>query len=451
MLVCVTFRAGLLTCFSLVAILGIGQAQQPDTLTLRDCMQFTLRNHPNSTIYANDVKVALEKVRENRSAFLPSVNANASFDYNIKLQTSVIPAGAFGATETQLQIGNKFSTGAYIQADLNLLDKASRVAIRSAKVEKEISDLNLLKENETLIYNTGTAYYEVLTYGEKGNLLRENEAQYKQLLDILKVRYQAGVVKKSEYDRIRVSLNNIQAELALNDNNYLLALNKLKDAMGMDLNSSITIDESIDYTEPVVMPQLTELNTTQLISYRIDEKNVLLQEADVQRQKANFLPTLSSYAKYGVNAYGAETSEAFDRWFDYSTIGITLSVPIFSGFKKSSQLAQSKINFENQRLTLKRNNATYNLDFQNSGSQLFSSYTSLLKNKENLDLAKEVLDATGVEYREGTATLSTFLDDDYSYKEARSNYVTSLLDFLTAQLSFEKAKGTLTTYFDNLK
>lgn len=428
-----------------------GRAQlTDDVFKLKDCVQYTLQHHPNSTINNNKVGVAQEKVRENRAAFLPSVSGQVNLDYNLKLQTSIIPAGAFGSTETQLQIGNKFSTGAYIQADQTIFDRSSRMAIRSAKVEKEISDLNVLKENENLIYNTAVAYYEVLTNIEKGKLLEKNELQYRQLLDILKLRFDQGVVKKSEYDRTRVSLNNIQAEMALNENNYALSLNKLKNAMGMDLQTSINLKDSISFSSEIVKPVIGELTTSELLSHRIDQKNVLLKEVDLLKKKTAYLPVLSAYAKYGANAYSANVENSFDRWFDYSVIGLKLSVPVFSGFKKNSQFNQSKINAENERLTLKLNDNQHNLDYQNSGSRLFSSYTSLIKNKENLDLAKEVLDATAVEYREGSATMATFLDDDYAYKEAQSNYINSLIDYLNSQLAYEKAKGTLTVYIDSL-
>ena len=43
---------------------------------------------------------------QSKSAFLPSISANTNLDYNIKLQTSVIPAGTFGATETNPLIAN---------------------------------------------------------------------------------------------------------------------------------------------------------------------------------------------------------------------------------------------------------------------------------------------------------------------------------------------------------
>jgi outer membrane protein TolC len=318
-------------------------------------------------------------------------------------------------------------------------------------VDKEIADLNVLKENESLVYNTASAYYETLTYGEKGKLLKENEKQYLQLVNILKLRYEQGVVKKSEYDRARVNVSNVQAELNLNNNNYQLALNKLKNAMGLDMKSALLIIDSIDFSNTIQMPSLTDLNINDVTDYKIDQQNTLLKELEVARKKSAFLPTVSAYAKYGANAYGAQFSNAFSNWFDYSGVGVKLSVPIFSGFKKSSQLKQSQLSLESQKLTLKLNAENYKLDYENAGSKWLSSYTDLKKNKENLLLAKEVLDATTLEYREGTSSLSSFLDAEYSYKEAQTNYITSLLDYLTAQIAFEKSRGTLSSFVNNLK
>jgi outer membrane protein len=423
-----------------------------DSLSLKECIQFTLEHNINSTIYKNNASVAAEKIREYKAAMLPTVTGTATFDYNIKLQTSVIPAGTFSPTETKLQIGNKYSTGAYLEADQTILNRAYILDIKSSKIDKAVSDLNVQKENETLIYNTAISYYSILTYSEQQKLLLENERQDQQLQDILKLRYDQGVIKQSEYDRARVNLKNVQSDLALNRTNYEQALNTLKNAMGIDLQTPFSIADTVNYGQPVSMPSFTgAFDGHDLIDYKIDEQNILLKDLEVQKQRAAYLPTLSVYAKYGVNAFGTEFNNAFNAWFDYSAVGLKLSVPIFSGFKRNSQLAQSKITAKNQRLTQQLNLEGYKLEYKNSGARLFSSYTSLIKNKETMDLAGVVLASSTVEYREGSSTYSTFLDDDYSYKQAQSNYITSLIDFFNSRLSFEKSKGTLITYLNTNK
>ena len=427
---------------------------QNQPLSLKGCINYTLQHHPNSTIYKNSAKSAEEKIHESRSALLPSISGNVGLDYNLKLATSVIPAGAFSDKETKLQMGSKFSNTAYIQLDQKLFDRSASLDIKTSKVNKEIADLNLLKVNETLIYNTASAYYEVLTFAEKGKLLRENEKQYETTVSILKLRYAQGEEKKSEYNRARVNYSNVQFEIESNNSAYKLALNKLKNSIGMDIEVAISIKDSVtdmDVKDVPLTIGLNIFNVKKLLDFQIDQKNLDIKRLDLKQKKVAYLPTLSLYGKYGGNAYGSDFFPTLGNWYDYSVIGVKATIPLFSGFKRQSQFAQSKLSLASLELTNKLNLQTYKLNIENASTNIVSTYTNLKKAKENLQLAKEMMDASTVEYREGTATLSSFLDADYSYKEARTNYTTSLLDYLTAQLSYHKNKGTITEFVNEIK
>ena len=427
---------------------------QDQTMSLKECINYTLQHHPNSTIYKNSAKSAVEKIRESRSALLPSISGNVGLDYNLKLATSVIPAGAFSDKETKLQMGSKFSNTAYVQLDQKLFDRSASLDIKTSKVNKEIADLNLLKENETLIYNTASAYYEVLTYAEKGKLLGESEKRHETTVSILKLRYVQGEEKKSEYNRARVNYSNVQFEIESNNSAYKLALNKLKNSIGMDIEVPISIKDSVTDMDVKEMPLAIGSNTfdvNRLLDFQIDQKNLNIKRLDLKQKKVAYLPTLSLYGKYGGNAYGSDFFPTLGNWYDYSVIGVKATIPLFSGFKRQSQFAQSKLSLASLELTNKLNLQTYKLNVENASTNIVSTYTNLKKTKENLQLATEMMNASTVEYREGTATLSSLLDADYSYKEARTNYTTSLLDYLTAQLSYHKNNGTITEFVNEIK
>jgi len=441
--------------FVVVILLSCQIKAQSQILSLKECINYTLQHHPNSTIYKYSVKSAEEKIRESRSALLPSVSGNVGLDYNLKLATSVIPAGSFGSNETKLQMGSKFSNSAYVQLDQKLFDRSASLDVKTSKVNKAIADLNLLKENETLIYNTASAYYEVLTYTEKGKLLRESEKRYETTVSILELRYTHGEEKKSEYTRARVNYNNVQFEIESNNSAYKLALNKLKNSIGMDIEVAISIEDSltdmdVKKEEPLTIG-LNMFDVKQLLDFQIDQKNMDINRLDLKQKKAAYLPTLSLYGKYGGNAYGSDFFPTLGSWYDYSVIGVKATIPLFSGFKKQSQFAQSKLSIASLELTNKLNLQTYKLNIENTSTNIVSTYTNLKKAKENLQLATEMMDASTVEYREGTATLSSLLDTDYSYQEARSNYTTSLLDYLTAKLSYYKNSGTITQFVNEIK
>ncbi|MFY7889398.1 MAG: TolC family protein, partial [Spirosomataceae bacterium] len=117
-----------------------------------------------------------------------------------------------------------------------------------------------------------------------------------------------------------------------------------------------------------------------------------------------------------------------------------------SGYRKSSQLKQSELTLANARTNLKLNADNLSLSFKNSTAQLQKSQTDLGINRENLAFAKQVFEASNLEYQQGVSPLSDLLNADYSYKEAQSNYVTSLISVLSSRLEHEKSKGNLKSY-----
>ncbi|RFS14106.1 TolC family protein [Emticicia sp. C21] len=436
---------------TMISVITQAQESKPILFSLKESIAYSLKNNPSSTIYKNEVLIAKEKKTEALAGYLPQVNGTATFDDNLKRQVTVLPAGAFSPEEIRVQFGNQYNTNLVAQVDQVLFDRTVSVAKEANRVNTLIADLKLLQNNENIVYNTITAYYQILTYNEQEKLLVENEKKYEELLRILQLQYEKGVAKKIDYDRMKVSQNNIKSQLSLLKTNRELALNKLKYAMGMELSHNIAINDSLDYSMQVSMPVANQLDTKNLLDFKIQSNNIALQQLDVERKKFAFYPTLGAYARYGGQSFGNEFGKSFSNWFDYSSIGIKLNIPIFDGNRKKSQLSQSKLSLLNAQENLKLNERNYELQFQNANTALFRSYTSMNDNKQNLDLAADILKNTSLQYQKGTASLTDFLNSDYSYKEAQSNYISSLLNFLTARVDLEKSQGNLSTYVNQLK
>lgn len=422
-------------------------AQQ--TYTLKTCIDYSLSNHLSNQVVSNNVDIANQQGREALAGYLPQVNGSASFDYNIKRQTNIIPAGAFSPTETRIQFGQPFVTNPMIQMDQVIYDQSLIYGIKANAPNKEIAALSVKQNQEDLIYNTTAAYIEAVIYAEKIRILTANEEKYKELLGIKKLQYEKGVATSIDYNRILVAYKNIVAEKTLAQTNRELAMNKLKNAMGMPLDASISITDTLNYTA-LTPDNAINFDVTNLYSYRINSQKIRLQEIDVQRKRAAYYPTLTGYARYGAQAYSATFSNAFDRWFDYSSIGLKLNVPIFSGFRRESQLSISKLNLENARQNFIINNNNLQLQYLNANTQLQKSYNDVNNNKENLALAEEIFSVTNLEYQKGTVTITDLLNAEYSLKEAQNNYITSILNLLASTLNNEKAKGTLITFAQKL-
>lgn len=422
--------------------------QATTSFSLKSCVDFALKNHLSNTIANNEILAAKEKEREALSGYLPQINTNITFDDNLKRQVSVIPAGAFSPNEIRVQFGNQYNTNATAQLDQVIYDKSMLLGLKAAEPNNQLAALKKEQTQDNLIYNTANAYFQVLVYVEQEKITLENEKKYRELLDILKLRLDKGVIKKTEYDRTKSTLNNILSQKSIIQANKVVALNRLKNVIGMSLNEDINVLENINYEGITQLERENSLDVNDILDYKIQSNNILLQELDVKRKQAAFMPTVSMYGRYGVMSFGNEFGKSFTNWIDFSSIGLKVNVPIFSGYRKNSQLKQSEISLLNARTNLKLSTESMNLAFQNSASLLLKAQTDLKINKENLTFAKEVFESSSVEYQKGVSMLSDLLNADYSYKEAQSNYVNSLINFLGTRLEYEKSKGNLKNYIN---
>lgn len=443
------FLSALLS-FLLLQLEGSAQSETKPVLSLKDCIQFSLANHPSHTVYTNDVEAARKKQTEAIASYLPQVNGTGTFDDNLKRQVTIIPAGAFSPTDIKVQFGVKYTTNVYAQVDQTIYDQSLINGIKAAGPNLEIARLQKQKNDEQLIYNTASAYYQCMIQAEQMRLLALNEKTLAEVLDIQKQQYEKGLIKKVDYDRVRVNYNNTKAQQEVSALNYRMALNQLKNAMGIPVDNEIRIVDTLDYSKIVTKADVQNTDIRNTADYRIQSQNMLLMEIDLKRKRSGAFPTLNAYGRYGAQALNNDFNDQYKNWFDYSVVGLRLNVPLFSGLKRSSQVKQSELSLYNAKENFKITTNSLQLAVLNSNTALASSYNTFMSSKENLELAKSVFDNTSLQYQRGVSSLSDLLNSEYSYKEAQSNYINSLVKYLISRMDLERSKGNLTQYINQL-
>lgn len=426
-------------------------AQEKKVFDLQSCIAYSLANNPLSTVYKNEVEIAKYTNKNAVGNYLPQINGSFSHDYNVKLPTNIVPAGVFGPEEIRMQIGMKHINSATVQLDQKIYDQQAIIALQAMKFNDSIATLKMLQNNEDVIYNTSSAYFGIIVIEEQLKLLNANKTQYAELLDIMKLQYEKGVIRKMDYDRTRVAYNNISAQVTVLETNKQTAINRLKVSMGMPITDNLEIINNSKLDENISIPAELNVDVSKRLDYLLEEQNIHLTNVQVKAAKFAFLPTVSAYARYGANGYGMDIESSLNRWFDFSAIGVKVNVPIFNGLKIQNTYKSTLLQLQNLKESSNYKIENYKLEAQNANTQLLSSFTSLQSNKENMELAKEVYDASNVAYKTGQSSLTDLLNADYSYKEAQSNYINSLLNYTTSRLTFEKSKGTLSNYISTLK
>jgi len=449
------FRIALLRWLITAALFGCLKLNAQELWDLKQCIQYGLENHKTNEIYKGNIEKARQMKNENLALYYPQISGDLRFEDYLDLQTMIIPEGTSlgGLPPTdknqEIQFGTKFQIYGTLDAEQMLYNRLLLVSLRGLKPNTAIANLNFQQNQENLIYNISQAYLQARILKLQIDLLSENEQKFANQLKIIKLQVEKGVAKKMDGSRISVALNNITSQLDVAKSGYEVAVNRLKNALGMEISNTIVLSDStrINTIDNVPEAFFDANNKTEIL---LQQNQLKLLEVQKKRAGAGYFPTLSFYARYSVQAYNNEFASAFREWYDFSSFGLKLHVPIFDGMQSSAQKKQQIINMRNAQLNLEMSQQAFQLQHQNATSQLKRARVNLENNETNVALAKEVFDAIALMHQQGVTLLSEFLNAETAYKESQLNYITAMLNYYTAVIELEKAKGTLNEFYQKL-
>jgi outer membrane protein len=424
--------------------------------TLKQCIEYANKNNGNITNANYDIAIAQKKVNEQIGTMLPQVDASGSYTDNLKLSTTVLPGELMGQPGTQIPVtmGTKHNLSGNVQLTQKIFDPTFGVALQAAKISKQLSEQTLKKTTEQTAYNISGTYYQTLVIEKQMNSLRATLVASEKSLASTELKYKNGMAKKVDVDKIRVSYNNTKSQLQQSELSYKQSLNTLKYQMGMPVDSSIVLLDTVLNTDIQTLEIQFDSSTIENhVDYQLQKINLSAYEADKKRNMVGYLPSLSFSASYGYSAMRNEFdfTKSGGDWFPSSSIGLTLKIPIFDGLQRHAKVSQSKLNIEKSKVNMHLTEQSIKVDLSNSEIQYRNAVDNIHNEKDNLNLAESVYKNTQLQYQQGTGSSLDLVQAESSYRESLNNYYNKLLNLYIARINLEQSKGTLMNYINNLK
>ncbi|WP_029596739.1 TolC family protein [Flavobacterium sp. ACAM 123] len=433
----------------------MANAQKAKTLTLKDAITYALENKSEAKKARLKVENSEYQIQEVRSRALPHINANGGLTYNPILQTTFLDAGSFGGdpgTTIQATFGQKWVSTAGVSLTQNLFDQSVFTGLKAAKSTREFYQINEQLTEEQVIERVANNYYQVYVRRQNLTVLDSTYINTTKVKNIIKGRYDNGLSKKIDLDRIIVKLSNIKTQRQQVLNGVQIQENALKFYMGMPIETEINIPQAAFEVTPRAFTEMpnTEIRTEFLLM----KKQEQLLEFQKQSIIAGYYPTLSLSAGYNYIGqgpqmpWGAKPSDGV-FWSDFSSVGLNLRVPIFSGFETRSKVRQADIQLRVVKEDLIDTKLALDLAYANAKTQIDNSIITIQNQKGNAQLAQEVLKNTKNNYIQGLASLTDLLDAENAFTEAQNNYTSAILDYKLAEIQLIKSKGELKSLLNN--
>ncbi len=423
------------------------------TMNLEECLQYGLENSELVNISKLEIDKQKAYVGEITSEGLPQINASADFNANLKLRTQFLPAEFFpdpppGAKTVPVQFGTTYGGDIGIRATQMIFNGSYFVGLQAAKTLKELTQKEHIQTKIDVASAIKKAYYLVLVAEESLNTIQANYNRLDSLLKETTIMYENGFTEKIEVSRTKVQFNNIKTSLENSTRDFEFSKDILKYNMGLPNEVNLKIADrpsnfKTDYSSVIN----AEVNANRRIEYKILSMRKELATLDLRNNKVQYLPRMDFYFNFGWNA-GTQTSKDLftfsnQNWFNYEMLGITASLPIFDGLKKSKRIQQNKITLSQYELRESNLERSINNEIKDTKILLINSLEELKNQKENMELAEEVYNVTKIKYQEGIGSSIELMDADNEYKVSQSLYLNALLNSLLLKVDYEKALGIL--------
>lgn len=432
----------------IIAILSLFAAEAAMAqrkVTLDECMDLGLKSSEDILQQEVNMEISRNQVERAKSPLLPQVNGTVDIRNNTQLQTNVVPAGVFGSEARAVQFGTTYNFLAGFGLTQNVFDHNvnSDRDIAGARVKTREEELKLLQTNVKM--NVAKAYYDVVL---KNQVLRQAQAAQLRAQEVFaeaEARQKQGTLLRTDYSRAMLESSNAQASVTLANDAYALSLLALKRAIGMSMEEQVEVaDDMQSLLAASSSLTATRGSATARPEFKLEQAQQQVNELYINKYEKSWIPSVQLYANFSANYLSNELTEMVRAdWHPFSYIGAKVSVPLFDGFARNRAAQEYRLGMEVNQINMKRIEQNFLYESASAERAFTNAKTSLQNAIAARTLAEEILDTDRKCFAMGTLLASELNRTEQLLKDAETNLVQSLYNFLLADLNVKKANGLL--------
>ena len=418
-----------------------GNAEIQESMTLEDCVRFALKNQPAVHKTQIDEAIAGKNKSIASSSWMPQVSGSANFQHYFQLRTAV---SNFGGTQTLLSSGaynyslpQLTATQSLFSNDVLYAIKAAKLIVRQSKETTKATKIAVISEVTKAFYGLLLSMEQIAVYKEDTGRLRKNQQDAYH-------RYMSGIADKVDYKQASISLNNAVSRLKSASETVQSKFALLKQLMGCPFDKTFTVRfDTARLMQEIYADTLKGLQFEKRIEYQILQTEKKIRRENTNYYSTGFLPSLSGFYNYVHEYQNNKFSDLYNRAYPYSSFGLQLNIPVFSGFKRIEEVRKSRL--QEQRTDWDEVNlklAIYT-EYQTALSEYKTNLFYLRSQSENVAMAREVYNIVKLQYSEGIKAYLDVIVAESDLQTSEINYLNALFNLLESKINLERSMGDI--------
>ena len=309
--------------------------------------------------------------------------------------------------------------------------------IKQADLALQVSEQEIDATKQQLRLDVLTNYLSVLAYRHELQVNKDTVKNYEDHLNLVKSKFDIGLVAKTDVLSSEVDLANAQDSLIQAQNNYNNAAAAFNNTIGLPHNTEITLKDNFGHDA---------------YAQSLDEslRYALVHRPEIAQHEAKV-----ASAKYGVKIANSGYSPAVNltaqqNWYDKDLpgdsnsnwlVGVTASINVFDSGVTKASVEQAKHNVDMAEETYQKERDSILLSVRQSYLSMLEAEKRIATNTTTVAQAEENLMIQKARYQVGVGTNLDLRDTVLALDTAKKNYIKALYDYNTSKAQLEQAMG----------
>ena len=343
-----------------------------------------------------------------------------------------------------MEMGRSHSVTFGLSAQMPLVNLQLWESLRLSGDQVELAVEQARESRLGTVASVKQAFFGILFAKEAYNVYNSVYENAVENFRLTEMRYNAA--KASELDLTRAKSNVAAAipNLYNAESSVELALWQLKAVMGIDLERNIDIAGTLEDYAAEMFRDIHEAESASLDGNT--QLRQLAQQAEmlakqIRMQQYAYLPSLALSFSYSFLTQSDIFKLSQWKWFPSSTLGLSLSIPIFSGGQRYHAIKQTRVQAD--ELELQRVNAERQLriGIRQSLNTMETAMKTYDASKEALVSAEKAYDIATKSYQLGKSTLTDLNNTELVLTQSKLAVSQAVYNFVIAKAGLEQTLG----------
>ena len=414
---------------------------QSQVITLEQALEIALSENVSVKVADLEIKRSEYAKKGAYAALYPQIDLTGSYQRTIKKQVMYM---TMNGQSMGIEVGKSNTINAGASAAMPVVNAQLWGSLKLSALDVELAVEKARSSRLEMVTQVKNAYYAVLMAKEAFNVYKDVYENAVLNLEETQKKFDAQKTSEFELVRAKTSVANAVPNVYNAESSVILALWQLKAVLGVDLDMDLDVAGKLEDHSQQMFYDIHQHDSVSLDNNSTMKQLAIQMEQlaqNIKLQKFANIPSLALAFNFSYMSMADDISFKEFPWTPYSTVGLSLNIPIFAGGKRYQAIRQAKNQHQQVQLQVENTERQLKIAIRQSLNSMEMNMKSYYAAQSAEESAQKAYDIAAASYKLGRGTLLDLNDAQLALTQSQLAKSQAVYNFLSAKAQLEQTLG----------